>query len=128
MKNLKSPPQNILFKLVSIQPFPKNQKVALYFSKDLKKYFSMSYGKEGIELTESDFSIIEKLKNIEDVEPLYFHDGSTLNIDKQCSEHVLDLYENITEGKSEFEDFVLSSDKHFLSILDYSINKFKKET
>ena len=88
----------------------------------------MSYGKEGIELSESDFSIIEKLKNINDVEPLYFHDGSTLNIDKQCSEHVLDLYENITEGKSEFEDFVLSSDKHFLSILDYSINKFKKET
>ena len=128
MKNLKSPPQNILFKLVSIQPFPKNQKVALYFSKELKKYFSMSYGKEGIELSESDFSIIEKLKNINDVEPLYFHDGSTLNIDKQCSEHVLDLYENITEGKSEFEDFVLSSDKHFLSILDYSINKFKKET
>lgn len=128
MKTLKSPPQNILFKLVSIQPFPKNQKVALYFSKELKKYFSMTYGKEGIELTESDFSIIEKLKNINDVEPLYFHDGSTLNIDKQCSEYVLDLYENITEGRSEFEDFILSSDKHFLSILDYSINKFKKGT
>jgi hypothetical protein len=114
--------------LVAIQPFPKNQKVALYFSKELKKYFSMSYGKNGIELSESDFSIIEKLKTIEEIEPLYFHDGSILNIDKKCSEYMLNLYENISEGKSDFEEFILSSDKHFLSILNYSVNRFKKET
>lgn len=128
MKTIKSPPQNILFSLIAVQPFPKNQKVALYFSKELKKYFSMSYGKNGIELSESDFSIIEKLKNIEEVEPLYFNDGSTLNIDKKCSEYILNLYENISEGKSDFKEFIIQSDKHFLSILDYSINKFKKET
>jgi hypothetical protein len=128
MKTIKSPPQNILFSLVAIQPFPKNQKVALYFSKELKKYFSMSYGKNGIELSESDFSIIEKLKTIEEIEPLYFHDGSILNIDKRCSESILNLYENVSEGKSDFEDFIIHSDKHFLSILNYSVNRFKKET
>jgi hypothetical protein len=41
---------------------------------------------------------------------------------------MLNLYENISEGKSDFEEFILSSDKHFLSILNYSVNRFKKET
>lgn len=127
MKMLKSPPQNIVFGLVSVQPFPKNQKVALYFSKELKKYFSMSYGKNGIELSESDFSIIDKLKNIDEVEPLHFNDGSTLNIDKQCADNIIEVYEDLTEGKSDFQEYILESDKHFLSILNYSVNKFKKE-
>ncbi len=126
MKSLKMPPNTLLFNLVAVQPFPKNQKVALYFCKDLKKYFSLNYGKEGIELSESDFSIIDKLKSIEEVEPLYFHDGSTLNIDEECSTNILKLYENLSEGKSDFENYILSSDKSFLKILDYSINKFQK--
>lgn len=127
MKQLKTPPNTLLFNLVAVQQFPKNQKVALYFCKDLKKYFSLNYGKEGIELSESDFSIINKLKNISDIEPLYFHDGSTLNINEECATNILKIYESLSEGKSEFEDYILSSDKNFLKLLDYSINKFQKE-
>lgn len=128
MKTLKAPPPNLVFNLIAVQQFPKNQKVALYFCKDLKKYFSLSYGKEGIELMESANSIIEKLNAITNTEPLQFNDGSVLNIDKECSEHILDLYNNVSEGKDEFKEYISSSDKHFLSMLDYSVNKFKKET
>lgn len=120
-------PTTLMLQLKYVQPFPNGQKVALYFCPTIKKFFSFVYGKDGI-ITEEEFSIIEKLKTIEEVEPLYFHDGSTLNIDKQCSESILNLYENVSEGKSDFEDFIIQSDKHFLSILNYSVNRFKKET
>ena len=109
------PPLTLMLQRKSIQNFPDNQKVALYYCRDLKKFFSLTYSKNGFEIMESDFSVIEKLKNIQEIEPLCFHDGSELNIDKRCSENILSLYENLSEGKEEFEDYILSSDKNFLS-------------
>lgn len=126
-KKIKQPPPYLQFRLVTIQNFPNDQKVALYFCEQLHKYFSINYGKDGLQLMESDFSIIDKLKNIDEVEPFYFNDGSTLNIDKQCADHIIEVYEDLTEGKSDFQEYILESDKHFLSILNYSVNKFKKE-
>lgn len=123
MKTLKIPPNTISFKLISVQQFPRNQRVALYFCQDLKKYFSMTYGKDGIELSESEFSIIEKLKSLKDIEPFYFHDGSTLNIDNQCASKIIELYDTISEGKSEFEEYLLESDSNFLKVLDFAANK-----
>lgn len=127
-KTLREPPVNLVLRRTAIQTFPGGQKVALYFCDQLKKYFSLNYGKSGIEIMESDFSVIEKLKTIEDIEPLYFHDGSHLNIDKECSEHILETYNLLSEGKSEFEEYIMESETNFLKILKYSVDKFKKET
>jgi hypothetical protein len=127
-KTLREPPVNLVLRRTAIQTFPGGQKVALYFCDQLKKYFSLNYGKSGIEIMESDFSVIEKLKTIEDIEPLYFHDGSSLNIDKECSEHILETYNLLSEGKSEFEEYIMQSETNFLKILKYSVDKFKKET
>lgn len=127
-KQIKQPLQQLTLRLDSVKTFPKGQKVALYFCLQLNKYFSLNYGKEGIELTESDFSVIEKLKTIEGIEPLHFNNGSILNIDKECSEHILELYEDLSEGKADFESFILESDTNFLKLLEYSTNKFNKET
>lgn len=127
-KTLREPPANLVLRRTAIQTFPGGQKVALYFCDQLKKYFSLNYGKSGIEIMESDFSVVEKLKTIEDVEPLYFHDGSSLNIDKECSEHILETYNLLSEGKAEFEEYIMESEENFLKILKYSVNKFKKET
>lgn len=127
-KTLREPPVNLVLRRTAIQTFPGGQKVALYFCDQLKKYFSLNYGKSGIEIMESDFSVIEKLKTIEDIEPLYFHDGSSINIDKECSEHILETYNLLSEGKPEFEEYIMASETNFLKILKYSVNKFKKET
>lgn len=127
-KTLKEPPVNLVLRRTAIQTFPGGQKVALYFCDQLKKYFSLNYGKSGLELTESDFSVIEKLQSIKDIEPLYFHDGSYLNIDKECSDHILEMYNLLSEGKPEFEEYIMESETNFLKILKYSVDKFKKET
>lgn len=123
-KVLAEAPSTLMLQLKYVQPFPNGQKVALYFCPTIKKFFSFVYGKEGI-IAEEDFSIINKLKNITDIESIYFDNGSSLNINEECASNILDLYNN-TENKYEFEQYILESDSNFLDALEYSV-KLKKE-
>jgi len=125
---LKDPPQTLILQKKYVQQFPNNQKVVLYYSDALKRYFSFNYNKDGIELLESEFNMIEKLREIKEIECIFFFDGTELNVNDQCAKHILDLYEDLTEDKSEFEEYISESGTNFLNILDYSANKFKKET
>lgn len=123
-KFIKEAPANLMLSRTAIQTFPNGQKVALYFCNQLKKYFSLNYGKSGIELSES--SVIEYLKGINNVETIEFVDGTTLNIDNTCSNHIIALYEDISEGQEEFEQYIIQSDQNFLKLLDYSIKNIGK--
>lgn len=129
-KVMKEAPPAILLRLVSVHTFANGQKVALYFCEQIKKYFSFTYDKDGIlceeEVIENSFDITQ-LKDINEIRTISFEDASTLNIDEECASKVLDLYDNISEGKEEFLDYIKQSDSNFLRILDYSLNNFKKE-
>ena len=118
-------PATLMLQLKSVQPFPNGQKVALYFSPALKQYFSFVYGKNGI--ISEEFSFIEKLKQIEEVESVIFNDGSSLNINKECAERILNIYESLEENKYDFEEYIIDSETNFLNALEYSVNKQKKE-
>jgi hypothetical protein len=118
-------PTTLMLQLKYVQPFPNGQKVALYFCPTIKKFFSFVYGKDGI-ITEQEFSIIEKLKSISEVESINFNDGSSLNINEECATKILELYDS-SENKYEFEEYILESETNFLSALEYSITKQKKE-
>lgn len=124
-KKIAEAPTNLMLQLKYVQPFPNGQKVALYFCPTIKKYFSFVYGKEGI-IAEEDFSIIDRLKTITDIESIYFNDGSSLNINEECANKILELFDN-TENKYEFEEYILESDSNFLNALEYSVNKHKQE-
>lgn len=118
-------PTTLMLQLKYVQPFPNGQKVALYFCPTIKKFFSFVYGKDGI-ITEEEFSIIEKLKSISEVESIHFNDGSSLNNNEECATKILELYDS-SENKYEFEEYILESEINFLSALEYSITKQKKE-
>nr|QMP82945.1 MAG: hypothetical protein [Caudoviricetes sp.] len=118
-------PTTLMLQLKYVQPFPNGQKVALYFCPTIKKFFSFVYGKEGI-IAEEDFSIIEKLKSISDIESIHFNDGSNLNINEECASKILELYES-SENKFEFEEYILESETNFLNALEYSVTKQKQE-
>ncbi len=124
-KKIAEAPATLMLQLKYVQPFPNGQKVALYFSPTIKKFFSFVYGKEGI-ITEEEFSIINKLKSISEIESIHFNDGSSLNINEECASKILDLYDS-SENKYEFEEYILESETNFLSALEYSITKQKKE-
>jgi hypothetical protein len=118
-------PPTLMLQLKYVQPFPNGQKVALYFCPTIKQYFSFVYDKKGI-IAEDNFSIIDKLKSITDIESIHFNDGSSLNINEECASKILDVYES-SEDKSNFEEYIVESDVNFLSALEYSVTKQKQE-
>lgn len=124
---VKDPPQTLILNKKYIQQLPNNQKVVIYNCPTLKKNFSLLYDNKGYQLSESDSSVFDKLKNVEEVETLYFKDGSELNINRECSQSILELYENMEEHQ-ELEEYLMESQQNFLNLLKYSVNKFKKET
>ena len=124
-KVLAEAPTTLMLQLKYVQPFPNGQKVALYFCPTIKKFFSFVYGKEGI-IAEEDFSIIDKLKSISDVESIHFNDGSSININEECASKILKLYDS-AENKFEFEEYILESETNFLNALEYSVTKQKQE-
>ena len=118
-------PTTLMLQLKYVQPFPNGQKVALYFCPSIKKFFSFVYGKDGI-IAEEDFSLMDKLKSINDIESIHFNDGSFLNINEECANNILELYNN-TENKYEFEQYLLESDSNFLDALQYSVKQKQEE-
>ena len=124
-KVLAEAPTTLMLQLKYVQPFPNGQKVALYFCPTIKKFFSFVYGKDGI-IAEEDFSLMDKLKSISDVESIHFNDGSSLNINEECAINILELYNN-TENKYEFEQYLLESDSNFLDALQYSVKQKQEE-
>lgn len=117
----KDPPQTLVLQKKTTQIFPNKQKVALYFCDALKKYFSLLYSETEMQLSETNYSIINTLKNIQEIETITFYDGSSLNINNECCSKIIELYEELEEGHEEFEDYIMESDKNFLNILNYSI-------
>ncbi len=124
--NIKDLPNTLIFQKKGVQQFPGNQKVALYYCESLKKYFSITYNKTGIGLTESEYSLIEDLKKLEEVQEISFENGISLNVNKDCADLIIDLYESLSEGKEEFENFIKESDQNFLNLLAYSVKNKEK--
>jgi len=125
---LKDPPQTLILNKKYIQQLPNNQKVVIYHCPILKKNFSFLYDKNGLQLSESEISIIDILKNISEIQTIYFDDGSQINIDEKCSSNILELYNVLEEGHKEFEEYLTISENNFLKVLKYSVTKFKQET
>lgn len=122
-KVLKDLPNYLTLQKRSIQAFPDNQKVALYYCESLKKYFSLVYDKNGYQLLEHSQSVIKELQNVTEITSFNFDDGSMLNIDQECAAHILDLHEQLSEGHDELDGYLMESDKNFLGILKYAINR-----
>jgi hypothetical protein len=125
---LKDPPQTLILNRKYIQQLPNNQKVVIYHCPNLKRDFSLLYTKTGLQLSESEFSIVEVLRNLKEVETVQFNDGSEINIDEECSLNILKLYDSLEEGHKDMEEYLTTSENNFLKVLKYSVTKFKQET
>lgn len=126
-KILKDLPSVLTFTKKWTQQFPNNQKVTLYYNDALKKYISIIFSSSGYSISESSseidkYSLIEELQkmNEEEIKEFFFQNGLTININKEISKHILDLYEKVDE-KEKFEQFISESDQNFLKMLEYSV-------
>lgn len=123
MRKLLNPPNILTLYKKGVQSFTGDQKVALYYCEAVKKYFSFTYNKDGIELLESEPSLIEQLRQVDDVSEVYFDDCSSLNINSECAQHILELYDELSEGHEEFDSYIQESHDNFLNVLKYSIHR-----
>lgn len=111
-------PQTLIFQKKGIQTFPNKQKVILYYCDKINQYFPMIVKDNGIK----EDSIIDRLKVINEVEEINFDNGLSLNINKECSEYILKLYDEI-DDKERFEKYISESEQNFLNMLEYSVEK-----
>lgn len=112
-------PQVLVLKRKYIQRFPNGQQVALYHSEHLNQFITVPL--DNSQFTNTTESVLDNLNLISttnNIETLVFEDNSTLDIDKECADTILeylekniDLYPNVS-----------SSDKSFLSLLEEAIN------
>ena len=123
MKKLLDPPNVLTLIKKCTQSFSGDRKVALYYCEAVKKYFSFTYNKNGIELLESNISFIDQLRQINDISEIYFEDASSLNINSECAHHILKLYDEIYEDQDEFQEYIQESKENFLKVLNYSVNR-----
>lgn len=114
---LRDLPSTLIFQKRSTQSFSDNQRVTLYYCDALKKYFSIAYDKSGFQLSEN---FIDYLN---DTSILHFNDQSSIEMNIEAKNHIIELYNSLSEGHEEFITYISESDKNFLKILGYSIRK-----
>jgi hypothetical protein len=120
-------PNLLMFQKKAVQSFPDNQKVALYYCESLKRYYSVTYNKKGIQLSEMvDHCIIDEMDNVKEISQFFFDDGSSLNIDETCANNIINVYNDLLEeDETEFVNYLKSSDSNFLNVLKFAINRNK---
>jgi hypothetical protein len=108
-------PMVLVLKRTYIQRFPNGQQVALYRSDLLNQYITVPLdGSQFSNTTESVLTSLQHISESNETCALLFEDSSTLNINKECADIILEFlvsHEELIETVSE-------SDKSFLELLE----------
>lgn len=114
-------PGTLILQRKSISQFSNGPKVALYYSDKLKKYFTVTLDEKQQLQSEDFLNILEDFD--EDVTEISFNDDTKLNINKECSNLVLEYLNNINiEEKEILEQYILESSDNFLEVLEIAVN------
>jgi len=133
----KDPPFVLMLKRRAIRLYPDKTKVALYYNKQLDKYFSVPYG-SGVEspAIQSEQSQIEeavdaigqlqKIKDSHSIGTVRHKDGTASKVDVQTAHAVLTIHKNLNdENKKKFADMVARSSHHMKKAADFAFSKVK---
>lgn len=78
--------------------------------------------KKKLDCDQTSKNCFEQLKSICEIETLVFEDDSSLNIDKECSNHILALHEMLdSREKTILEMMVNASEQTFLKVLELAV-------
>jgi hypothetical protein len=111
-------PQMLVLKRKFIQRFPNGQQVALYHSEYLNQFITVPLDNSQFSATVE--SVMEELNSISETDmigTILFEDDSTLNIDKECADKIL---EYLNKNDSGYQN-ISHSDASFLTLLEQSI-------
>ena len=131
---IQDPPFILVLKRKSIRGFPNDTRVALYFNKQLNKYFSIPYGSkidavvqsEQVELEEEVMDQLHKIVNDKSAQSVKFASGHTRKVDHYTASAITNVHKALNpENKKKFADMVHKSPEHFVKASDFSFKKHK---
>ena len=132
---IQDPPFILVLKRKSIRGFPNDTRVALYFNKQLNKYFSIPYGSkmdailqsEQVELEEEEvMDQLHKIVNDKQAQSVKFASGHTRKVDHYTASAITNVHKALNpENKKKFANMVHKSPEHFVKASDFSFKQHK---
>jgi hypothetical protein len=129
-----TPPYVLLLKRTAIRLYPDGTKIALYYNKQLKKYFSVPYDTpvsssiqaEEVEITEAVMDQLHKIVNDKSAQSVKFASGHTRKIDHFTASALTQVHKALNDdNKKKFADLVHKSPEHFMKASDFAFKHAK---
>lgn len=126
------PPVVLMLKRKAVRLYPDGQKVALYYNKQLEKYFSVPYGLESVvqaeevALEESVMDTLHKIVKEKQAQPVKFASGHSRKVDGYTASAITQVHKALNdENKKKFSDLVHKSPEHFQKATAFAFKHVK---
>jgi hypothetical protein len=129
-----TPPYVLLLKRKAIRLYPDGTKIALYYNKQINKFFSVPYDTptgtaiqaEEAEITESVMDQLHKIVNDKQAQSVKFASGHTRKIDHFTASALTQVHKALNDdNKKKFADLVHKSPEHFMKASDFAFKHAK---
>jgi hypothetical protein len=130
-----TPPYVLLLKRKAIRLYPDGTKIALYYNKQINKYFSVPYDTpiqaaaiqaEKVEITEEVMDTLHKIVNNKSAQSVKFASGHTRKVDHFTASAITQVHKALNDdNKKKFADMVHKSPEHFMKASDFAFKHAK---
>jgi hypothetical protein len=129
-----TPPYVLLLKRKAIRLYPDGTKIALYYNKQINKFFSVPYDTptgtaiqaEEVEITEAVMDQLHKIVNDKQAQSVKFASGHTRKIDHFTASALTQVHKALNDdNKKKFADLVHKSPEHFMKASDFAFKHAK---
>jgi hypothetical protein len=130
------PPFVLLLKRKAIRMYPDKTKVALYYNKQLDKYFSVPYGTDVSsaiqaeeveeEITEAVMDQLHKIVKDKQAATVKFGNGKSRKVDGYTASAITQIHKALNDdNKKKIADMVHKSPEHFEKVANFAFSKVK---
>ena len=129
-----TPPYVLLLKRKAIRLYPDGTKIALYYNKQINKFFSVPYDTptgtaiqaEEVEIIEAVMDQLHKIVNDKQAQSVKFASGHTRKIDHFTASALTQVHKALNDdNKKKFADLVHKSPEHFMKASDFAFKHAK---
>ena len=129
-----TPPYVLLLKRKAIRLYPDGTKIALYYNKQINKFFSVPYDTptgtaiqaEEVEITEAVMDQLHKIVDDKQAQSVKFASGHTRKIDHFTASALTQVHKALNDdNKKKFADLVHKSPEHFMKASDFAFKHAK---
>lgn len=130
------PPFTLLLKRKAIRLYPNRTKVAMYYNKQLDRYFTVPYGpdvnpaslqaEESEQLEEAVMDQLHKIVDGKQAQKVKFGNGQTKTVDHYTASAITQVHKHLNDdNKKKLSDMIHKSPAHLAKVADFAFSKVK---